>query len=464
MHGDDLMNERITFISVFDDISLAKIEYYTKKVDDELCQVPFRKNVDNREEADTLPYHFTLSAWDISYKEKVINELSKIEYPKLKIRINDIRIMPGKENSYVLYFNIEKNEELKLLQTKIYQLLPSEKYNPENFNFHITIHIDKDDTKIITIQKKLLENFTPFEIEVDTFGIYEIYPAKLVKLFKQFINDKDYEEICPTAIVTSYPRTFTDIPYEKAIYNWLKNNCNEKVDLNRKLAPEIEARYKLINKLLEKYEIKQVLELASGYSSRGLFYSQKGYNYVELDLESVTKNKKQILHSIKKNIPECLNIISGNALKSEDFKRIESYFKNDEPIAVINEGLLRYLTFDEKRQVAKNIYKLLLKYSGIWITSDVTPKKFINSQNNALLNFNKNLTKTTLRNNLNDRFEDENHIKDFFGDIGFELVEIHKFSEMKSELYSINKLGITDEKIEKTLDDAIVVVMRLKSK
>lgn len=185
MHGDDLMNERITFISIFDDISLAKIEYYTKKVDDELCKVPFGKNVDNREEADTLPYHFTLSAWDISYKEKVINELSKIEYPKLKIRFNDIRIMPGKENSYVLYFNIEKNEELKLLQTKIYQLLPSEKYNPENFNFHITIHIDKDDTKIITIQKKLLENFTPFEIEVDTFGLYEIYPAKLVKRFKK---------------------------------------------------------------------------------------------------------------------------------------------------------------------------------------------------------------------------------------------------------------------------------------
>ena len=29
------------------------------------------------------------------------------------------------------------------------------------------------------------------------------------------INDKDYEEISSTAIVTSYPRTFTDIPYEK---------------------------------------------------------------------------------------------------------------------------------------------------------------------------------------------------------------------------------------------------------
>lgn len=458
------MNERITFISVFNDISLEKIEHYTKKIKDKMCKVPFRKNVDNREEADTLPYHFTLSAWDISCEEKVIDELSKIEYPKLKILINDIEIMNGKENSYVLYFDIEKSEELKLLQSKIYQMLPSEKYNPENFNFHITIHIDKDYTKIIQMKKKILENFIPFELEVDTFGLYEIYPAKLVKQFKSFINDKDYEDISPTAIVTSYPRIFTDIPYEKEIYNWLENHCNEAVTLNKMLAPEIEARYKLTNKLLDKYRIKQVLELAAGYSSRGLIYSKKGYNYVELDLKNVSKNKKEILHSIERNIPKSLNIISGNALKSDDFKKIESYFKTDEPIAVINEGLLRYLTFDEKRQVAQNIYDLLSKHDGVWITCDVTPKKFMNSQDKALPEFNKNLANITSRNNLNDRFEDENHIRKFFGAIGFELVEIHKFSEMKNELYSVNELGIIDDKIEKTLEDAIVVVMKIKNK
>ena len=104
---------------------------------------------------------------------------------------------------------------------------------------------------------------------------------------------EDFESISPTAILTSYPRTFTDIPYEKEIYEWLSKNCNENVKLNKMLAPEIEARYKLINKLLDKTNIKQVLELAAGYSSRGLIYSQKGYNYVELDLLSVLNNKKK---------------------------------------------------------------------------------------------------------------------------------------------------------------------------
>lgn len=177
------MNERITFVSIFDNNNLAKIEFYIKQINQKLCKVPFGKNVDNREKADTLPYHFTLSVWDISDEENVIKELAKIKFPKLRILINDVEIMNGKENSYVLYFNVEKNDELKKLQEVIYQVLPSKKYNPTNFNFHITVHIDKDYNKIISMKEKILENFIPFELEVDTFGLYEIYPAKLIKKF-----------------------------------------------------------------------------------------------------------------------------------------------------------------------------------------------------------------------------------------------------------------------------------------
>ncbi|MBO5095440.1 MAG: hypothetical protein J6B98_00995 [Bacilli bacterium] len=179
------MNERITLVSIFNNDNLSKIQYYIKYINRNLCKVPFGKNVNNREEADTLPYHFTLLAWDISNKENVINKLSKLSFSKLRILINDVKIRKGKENSYVLYFNIEDNENLKLLQKNIYKNLPCEKYNPNNFNFHITIHIDKDYSKIILMKEKILESFIPFEIEVDTFGLYEIYPAKLLKIFKE---------------------------------------------------------------------------------------------------------------------------------------------------------------------------------------------------------------------------------------------------------------------------------------
>ena len=280
----------------------------------------------------------------------------------------------------------------------------------------------------------------------------------------QKINDSDYEEISPTAIVTTYPRTFTNIPYEKKIYKWLKTNCKIDVALYKNLAPEIEARYKLTNKLLNDSKIKQVLELAAGYSSRGLIYSKKGYNYVKMDLKNICLKKIKLLKDINNKIPENLKIISGNALRKSSFNECEKYFNKKEPIAIINEGLLRYLTFEEKKIVAKNIYNILYIYDGVWITSDVTPKKFIKSQNSALKDFNNNISKITSRNNLNERFENLNHVKKFFGDLGFELIEIHQFNEMKNELYSINKYNIIDDKIEKTLDDAIVVVMKIKSK
>lgn len=274
--------------------------------------------------------------------------------------------------------------------------------------------------------------------------------------------NKNYEEISPTAIVTAYPRIFTDIPYEKEIYNWVNSNVYQNVNLTKELAPEIEARYKLVSKLLDKTKITQVLELAAGYTSRGLNYSKKGYTYLEMDLEEIRNNKKKALSSLNTEIPENLKLLGGNVLEEKDILNCEKYFKEDEPVAVINEGLLRYLTFAEKAEVAKNIRKILEIHGGVWITSDVTPKKFISSQNAALKDFNKNLTKITSRNNLNDRFDDFEHVKKFYNDLGFEIVEVHKFNEVKDDLYSINKLKIFSSKIEETLERAIVVIMKLK--
>lgn len=271
---------------------------------------------------------------------------------------------------------------------------------------------------------------------------------------------ENFESISPTAIVTSYPRTFTDIPYEKNIYMWLCNNYNEKVNLNKMLAPEIEARYKLINKLLDATRINQVLEIAAGYSSRGIIYSKKYYEYVEMDLEEVAKNKNELLKELNLNNSN-LHVINGSALNYEDFNKSSKYFSKDKEIAIVNEGLLRYLTFDEKKIVATNIYKMLKEYNGVWITCDVTPKNFIKSQNKVIPEFNKNLNNVTSRNDLKDRFEDLNHIKNFMKEIGFSNVEIHKFSEVKDEIKSFDMLNIDKEKYDELLDNAIVAIITI---
>jgi len=269
-----------------------------------------------------------------------------------------------------------------------------------------------------------------------------------------------FESVSPTAIVTSYPRTFTDIPYEAQIYEWLSQNCTESVILNKMLAPEIEARYKLTNKILDNLKINQVLELASGYSSRGLIYSEKGCTYIEMDLEDVAKNKKKAINDIT-TCPSNLHILAGNALNREDYIKCEKYFDKNKEIAIINEGLLRYLTFEEKAVVAENVYNTLNKFNGVWITCDVTPKRFITSQEKCLPKFNSDLSSITSRNELKDRFNDVEHIKEFFGKIGFKNIEIHKFIEVKEELTSFDILNIDKNQMDNLLNEAIVAIMSL---
>lgn len=71
------MNERITLVSLFSIEDLNKINNVIKNVTEQLCKVPFIKNIDNRESIDTLPYHFTLSAWNIKEKDFILKKAIK---------------------------------------------------------------------------------------------------------------------------------------------------------------------------------------------------------------------------------------------------------------------------------------------------------------------------------------------------------------------------------------------------
>lgn len=177
------MNSRIPLVALFDKNSLDKINLYINKIEEQLCKVPFGRNV-NRMDVDTLPYHFTLSSWDIKEENYVVKELTKIKFNKFNVLVDDVEIMNGKENSFVLCFHIKPNNMLRKLQKSIYNILPNENFNPEKIKFHITIHIDKDYEKIIRIRETLLKDFIPFELEVNTLGLFEIYPAKMVKIFE----------------------------------------------------------------------------------------------------------------------------------------------------------------------------------------------------------------------------------------------------------------------------------------
>ena len=84
------------------------------------------------------------------------------------------------------------------------------------------------------------------------------------------------EKISPTAWTIAHRRIFTDIPYSKAIFNEIERLRRlQGVDIpdelkSPEIAPQIEARYKLVSKLLAQNHVEQVLEIAAGFSPRGL--------------------------------------------------------------------------------------------------------------------------------------------------------------------------------------------------
>lgn len=75
------------------------------------------------------------------------------------------------------------NLKKQRIQRFIYenQNIRIEKYNPETFIPHITIHIDKNYERILQLQENIMKNFNPFYIKTIKISLYEIYlPRKIL--------------------------------------------------------------------------------------------------------------------------------------------------------------------------------------------------------------------------------------------------------------------------------------------
>jgi O-methyltransferase involved in polyketide biosynthesis len=114
------------------------------------------------------------------------------------------------------------------------------------------------------------------------------------------MNDS-FEKIIPTAWLVAFRRTFSDIPFSKEIFTELdtlrKTHFLEITDelLEPKFSPQFEARHKIIDRLILTQSANQILEIAAGFSGRGMTMSENSsIKYVEFDLPDVIKDKKII--------------------------------------------------------------------------------------------------------------------------------------------------------------------------
>ena len=121
------------------------------------------------------------------------------------------------------------------------------------------------------------------------------------------VQKQGNEKISVTAWTIAHRRIFTDIPYSQVIFDeFEKIRCAAgKPEIPDELkslqvAPQIEARYKLVNKLIKRNSPQQVLEIAAGLSPRGLEITEnQNIEYVEVDFPGIISQKRKIVDVIK---------------------------------------------------------------------------------------------------------------------------------------------------------------------
>lgn len=249
----------------------------------------------------------------------------------------------------------------------------------------------------------------------------------------------DFSRVSPTALLPVFSRgACTDIPFAKEMLVPLRPRVGEPYSQEElaRYAPFFEARFKSVSRILEEKRARQVLELAAGFSPRGMEWTaaHPGAVYVEADLPDMIEQKRALIAAVLGHIPETLKLCRASVLDRGQLLEACSNFR-PEPAAVTTEGLLRYLTFPEKTQLAGNVRKILDTYGGWWITPDIHLRQWIPQRAND--HFHQRLEAGLGRNVDPNYFDDLAHARSFFKSCGFAVEERPLLEGARDSLVSL---------------------------
>ena len=197
-------------------------------------------------------------------------------------------------------------------------------------------------------------------------------------------NKRDYSTISPSAMALLLMKGYTNIPFARQAAALMVAPQKYEPDYEQKdlrfwaRVVHFESRYWSIDQLMAGLPIKNILEISSGFSFRGLAaIQQDGVHYIDTDLPEVIALKKQFVDSLQPvpNPKSKLEVLPLNALDEDAFEAIVNRFAPGEPVLIVNEGLLMYLGVAEKEKLCRIIQKVLQERGGYWITADIYLKQ-----------------------------------------------------------------------------------------
>jgi O-methyltransferase involved in polyketide biosynthesis len=274
----------------------------------------------------------------------------------------------------------------------------------------------------------------------------------------------DYQKISPTAKLVAALRRYSDIPFAPEVARAVDTDALIREMLHGEplnqevlqwMAPMMEARYKCLRSAIERSGAKQVVELASGFSFRGLAMTRdSGLKVVETDLPEVHQERVRLRESLERSagIPHSPRLVfaPANLMSDSDVEALTAHLAPDQKLAVVHEGLFQYLSMEEKKEAALRIKKLLQRFGGVWLTPDfesrISPLTALwtNKQFMAIGMF---LMSSTQRNMVSASFETDSQAMEFFTELGFKVKRLPQI-DGSFTLSSVERVGTTPEQLQ----------------
>jgi hypothetical protein len=162
-------------------------------------------------------------------------------------------------------------------------------------------------------------------------------------------EQKDFSSISPSAKSLLMMKGYTDIPYAKQTAALMQGS--EVFDLNFDdkdfwfwiRVMHFENRYCTIDQLLKQADNKNILELSSGYSLRGLDFcvKNKRLHYIDTDLPEIVALKQSMIADLQldKDVEGTFELLPLNVMDESAFDNVVNTF-DKQPWSIVNEGLL----------------------------------------------------------------------------------------------------------------------------
>jgi O-methyltransferase involved in polyketide biosynthesis len=189
---------------------------------------------------------------------------------------------------------------------------------------------------------------------------------------------RDFSTISPSARWLLLAKAHSGLPYAREVAELVFGRDEVTATATPKSREEalrrrhFELRAQSLDEALDLVDATRIVELAAGLSFRGLARAARdGVHYLDTDLPELVALKRGLL--LQLSPPTLAGTYRVEPLDAMDAAAVERAFASlpDGPLSIVHEGLLMYLSADEKARLADSIHAALRARGGRWITADI---------------------------------------------------------------------------------------------